>query len=50
MEGRTMKGLVRVLLALCTGLGVLAFALPGGAATAAGTTNDTCGYASTSFT
>ena len=43
-----MKGLVRVLVALCTGFGVLAFALPSGAATVAG--NDTCGYASSSFT
>jgi hypothetical protein len=51
MEGRSMKGLVRALVALCVGFGVLAFAIPSGAATPPGGagTNDSCGYASSSF-
>jgi hypothetical protein len=52
MEGRTMKGLIRAVAVLCTGIWVLAFALPMGAsaAPAAAAANDTCGYPSSSFT
>ena len=50
MEGRTMKGLLRVVVVLCTGIWVLAFVLPSGAAQAAAAANDTCSYASSSFT
>src|SRR5947209_8183224 len=52
MEGRTMRALLGVFVSMCTGLWVLAFALPLGAsaATTATTGNDTCGYPSSSFT
>ncbi len=46
MGGTAVKGL-RCVVALCTLGWVLAFALPGGAATSG---NDSCGYASSSFT
>ena len=50
MDSRTMKALLGVFVALCGGIWLLAFALPAGAAPAATTGNDTCGYPSSSFT
>jgi uncharacterized repeat protein (TIGR01451 family) len=50
MEGRRMKVLLRMVVALCTGAWVLAFALSSGTAAAATTGNDSCSYPSSSFT
>ena len=51
MDSRWLKALWRVVLPLCTVGWVLALALPGGSASAnTGSGNDSCSYASSTFT